>query len=224
MEKQKIKSVISLSAIILLFFLVSFLVQNWLGETTILNENTTLSAIIFVTLTTIESILAPLSIFPLIPLATALFGWVTTAALLIAGWALGSWIAFIISRKYGKPLVKKIVSLKEVEKLEKDLPEKHLFITIVLLRMFIPVDFLSYALGLFSKIKTTTYLTATIIGIAPFAFVVAYLGSIPLKYQIIGTAIGGLVIVIGARTLLKKLEKMNYISLKDEVSVDKQKY
>ncbi len=206
-SKLKTKSVISLATIIFLFFLVSLLVQNWLGKMNILTENIILSAIVFVLLTTIESVLAPLSVFPLVPLASSLFGWVMTAVFLIIGWTLGSWIAFIISRKYGKPLVKKIVSLEEVEKLEKKLPEKHLFITIVLLRMFIPVDFLSYALGLFSKIKTSTYLSATIIGLTPFAFVMAYLGIVPLLYQIIGIIIGGGIIIIGARIIVKKLDK-----------------
>jgi len=68
--------------------------------------------------------------------------------------------------------------------LEKKIPKENLFLGIIFLRMVIPVDILSYALGLFSKIKTRDYLLATIIGVSPFAFIFAYLGRMPFYYQI----------------------------------------
>ena len=51
------------------------------------------------------------------------------------------------------------------------------FMSVVLLRMVLPVDVLSYALGFFSDISLWRYTTATIIGIAPFAFIFAYAGD-----------------------------------------------
>jgi len=38
-----------------------------------------------------------------------------------------------------------------------------------LLRMVLPVDILSYALGLFSNISFIRYMLATIIGVTPFS-------------------------------------------------------
>jgi len=204
---EKIRAFFLILIIIVLFFLVSFLIQNWIIDISILEENIVISMIVFVLIATVEAVIAPLSIFPLVPLASSLFGWFLTAVLSIIGWTLGAFIAFKISRVYGKPLVKKIVSLQKIEDFEKKLPEEHLFATIVLLRMFIVVDFLSYALGLFSKIKTSTYMYATILGLIPFAIVTSYLGVVPLGYQIIGVAIGGLIILVGGWLTLRYINK-----------------
>jgi len=49
--------------------------------------------------------------------------------------------------------------------------------------MTVPVDVLSYVLGLFSRMKSAPYFFATLIGVAPFAFVFAYAGTLPFLYQ-----------------------------------------
>jgi len=123
---------------------------------------------------------------PLIPVVSNIYGWFLAGVVTVIGWTFGSIIVFFISRKYGVPLIKKFVSLKKINKFESKIPKENLFIDIVLLRMIIPVDILSYALGLFSKVKFKTYVLATIIGITPFAFVFSFLGTIPLSYQIPG--------------------------------------
>lgn len=202
-NREKIRAFFLIVFVIISFFLVSYLIQNWVVDVSILEENLTISVVVFVLIAALESIIAPLSIFPLIPLASNLFGWVVTAFLSIVGWTLGAFIAFKISRVYGKPLVKKLVSLKKLEEFENKLPEKHFFLTIVLLRMFVTVDFLSYALGLFSKMKTSTYMYATIIGLIPFALVISYLGVVPIRYQIIGITIGLMIIFIGGWLTLR---------------------
>ena len=206
-SKEKVRAFFLILIIIILFFLVSYLIQNLIIDVSILKENLTISMLVFVLIAALESVIAPLSIFPLVPLASSLFGWFLTAVLSMIGWTLGAFIAFKISRVYGKPLVKKLVSLKKIEDFEKKLPEEHLFLTIVLLRMFITVDFLSYALGLFSRIKTSTYMYATIIGLIPFAIVTSYLGSVPLSYQIAGIVIGGLILLIGSWLVLRYINK-----------------
>jgi|GEM_PF-1756124 len=206
-HREKIRAFFLIVVVILLFFLVSVLIQKWVVDVSILEENLAISVVVFVLIAALESVIAPLSIFPLIPLASNLFGWIPTALLSIVGWTLGALIAFKIARVYGKPLVKKLVSLEKLEEFEKKLPEQHFFLTIVLLRMFATVDFLSYALGLFSRMKTSTYIYATIIGLIPFAFVVAYLGIIPLRYQIIGIAIGLIVIFFGGWLTLRYINR-----------------
>ena len=111
--------------------------------------------------------------------------------------------SFFLCRKYGVYLIKKFVSLKEIQKLESKIPKENLFFDLILLRMIIPVDVLSYALGLLTKINFRTYALTTIIGIIPFAFVFSYLGTISWIYQIIGFIAIGFVIVFLNRKLLK---------------------
>jgi uncharacterized membrane protein YdjX (TVP38/TMEM64 family) len=63
--------------------------------------------------------------------------------------------------------------------------------------MTVPVDVLSYALGLFTEMSLESYVTATIIGITPFALFIAYSGTLVPMYQLIAMGVLLLVIIIG---------------------------
>jgi uncharacterized membrane protein YdjX (TVP38/TMEM64 family) len=72
-----------------------------------------------------------------------------------------------------------------LERFEKTLPEKNIFWTVVMLRLMVPVDVLSYAVGLFSKMKSSTYFWATLLGVIPFAFIFAYTGTLSIWTQFV---------------------------------------
>jgi uncharacterized membrane protein YdjX (TVP38/TMEM64 family) len=156
----------------------------------------------YVLVTALAIVVAPISSVPLIPLASMLWGWNTTALLSIIGWTFGSQVAFLLARTYGKPLVKNIISLEKVESLEKKLSHNNLFWVIVLLRMTVPVDVLSYALGIGSTIQSLPYFFATLIGVAPGAYLFAYTGTLPLVYQLITLGLVG--IFLGTIYLAKR--------------------
>jgi len=139
----------------------------------------------YVIITAVAVVVAPVSTLPLIPVASVAWGWFIAGVLSILGWVLGSQIVFLLARRYGKPLVQKMVSLERLERYEKRLPEKNIFWTVVLLRMVVPVDVLSYAVGLFSEMKSRTYFLATILGVIPFAFIFAYTGTLSIGTQLI---------------------------------------
>lgn len=181
----KYKAFAGLIILALIFFIMSYLTQK--HEDTVrlmLGEEKTLGMIIYVLITMTAVTIAPVSTLPLIPLASNLWGWVAAGALSVIGWLLGSQIAFMLARHYGKPLVQRIISIEKLEKFEKQIPEDHLFWTVVFLRMFVSVELLSWALGLFSSMKNVPYIIATFIGITPFAFIFAYTGTLSMSYQV----------------------------------------
>jgi uncharacterized membrane protein YdjX (TVP38/TMEM64 family) len=94
-------------------------------------------------------------------------------------------IAFVLARRYGARLVGRIVPLQKIQKFEAKLSSRNQFWTVVLLRLTVPVDVLSYAIGLFSTMPAKSYLLATTIGVIPFAFIFAYTGTLPPGLQII---------------------------------------
>jgi|TARA_B100001971_G_C18261082_1_gene586937 uncharacterized membrane protein YdjX (TVP38/TMEM64 family) len=196
MFSEKTKSFIGLLIILGLFILSSYLVRENIDLIKGLIGNDFLGILIYILITITAIVIAPISMMPLIPVASNIWGRIPTAIILIFGWTLGSIIVFYISRKYGVPLIKKFVSLEKINKLESKIPKENLFLDILLLRMIIPVDILSYALGLFSKVKFKTYFLATIIGLIPFAFIFSYLGTIPFYYQILGFFVVGLIITL----------------------------
>jgi uncharacterized membrane protein YdjX (TVP38/TMEM64 family) len=63
------------------------------------------------------------------------------------------------------------------------------------LRLVLPMDVISYVLGLFADISWSKYAGATALGLTPSAFVLAYLGKLPSAYDIIGVALGAGIVV-----------------------------
>ena len=183
--KKIIVSLLALFLIALLFLLSSYFskeyqleIQNYIGSGSF-------GVLLFIFVNIIAVVFAPFSTLALIPIASSVWGWFLTGIYSILAWTIGAQIAFYISRIFGKKLVYKIVSVQKIEKIEKRIPEKNAFWALVFLRMIVPVDILSYAVGLFSKIKAKTFLGATFIGVIPFAFIFAYIGTLSVRIQTI---------------------------------------
>ena len=67
----------------------------------------------------------------------------------------------------------------------------------MLLRILIPVDILSYALGLISAMPLSHYILATAIGITPFSFIWSYAGEAAFSQEYTNlAAIAGVALLI----------------------------
>lgn len=146
----------------------------------------------YVALEVSSIVIMPITTLPLLPVAVVLWGSFLAGVLSIIGWMIGGFIAFKLARKYGKQFVLRFVKIQEIERIEKSIPPGKVFWAIVILRMSLPVDLLSYALGLFTNISLKSYMIATFIGIAPFAFIFSYSAALPVWYQtaVIGISLG----------------------------------
>lgn len=208
MKNPKISSFIALTIILSLFILLSYFAQKNIGLFRNASEDSGfLLILIYILLVILAIVVAPISTISILPIASGLWGWFYAALYSVAGWLIGSIIAFSIARKYGKPLVKNLMNLDRIEKIEKIMPKSNLFFGLIFLRMVIPVDILSYALGLFTKVRKETFIITTLIGILPFAFIFSYLGTVPIIYQIISFSIGAVIFLIGWYLASKKIMK-----------------
>lgn len=140
---------------------------------------------IYLLLTFLAIVFAPFSALPFLPVVANVWGALTAAAITVVGWLAGAVLAFWLAQRYGQPVIVRLVSLEKVRQLEEIMPQKNIFWTIVLLRLSVPVDFLSYALGLFTRIRVRTFFLASFLGMLPGALLLAYLGTIPISFQII---------------------------------------
>ena len=141
-----------------------------------IEQHAVLGAGIYFVLVAASVVLLPLSSLPLLPLATRSFGVVTTALLSAAGWWAGCLIAFQIAR-LGRSYLERFTSLEVIDRLEGRVPEDVGFGGIVVLRMILPVDVVSFALGLLKRMRFRTYAVASLLGILPFSFVWSYAGG-----------------------------------------------
>lgn len=197
------KEIIIFAFIIALFLTASFFVAKN-AET--FKELVALSGIkgmffyIFITITAI--VLAPaVSTLPLLPVAAALWGSFLSAILTIIGWEIGAMIAFGLAQKYGHPLLHKITADSKINRIRRLIPEKNLFLSVILFRIILPVDVLSYVLGLFTNMRFIPYATATLLGIIPFAFIFSHAVKLPISYQIFAGILGLIFIYLGYRRL-----------------------
>lgn len=146
------------------------LIEPWI------EQHETLGALIYVLAGAASVVLLPFSSLPLLPLATRVWGVWGAAALSALGWWLGALIAFWVARA-ARPSLERFVSLAALDRIERAIPPDIGFAGIVLLRVLLPVDGASFALGLLRDLSFKTYALASLLGLLPFAFVWSYAGG-----------------------------------------------
>ena len=185
------------------FVLVFFIVAGYVSEVyqaqldSLISFGGFLGMLAYVFITIIAVVIAPVSTLPLLPLAVALWGTVQGALLSILGWTIGGVIAYRLAQMYGRSFVGKVINMEKAQNISLVVTGKNPFWAVVFLRMVVPVDILSYALGLFVTMSIPSYTLATLIGVTPFAFVFAYASSLPLPYQIGVVLLASIIAVLG---------------------------
>jgi uncharacterized membrane protein YdjX (TVP38/TMEM64 family) len=144
--------------------------------------------VVYIVLNILDAVLAPGATLPLIPIVAHAWGHVPAALITTVGWTAGSLVAFFIARRWGAPVVRKITSMERVKRLRPYVPDA--FWSVVLLRLIMPMDAISYVLGLFSDMRWRTYALATALGLTPSAFILAYIGRTPFAYDVIMFGVG----------------------------------
>jgi len=141
-----------------------------------IRQHALLGAGLYVVLVAASVVVLPFSSLPLLPLATRWYGVPLTAVLSATGWWVGCLLAFQIAR-LGRPYLERVTSLDAVDRLADKVPADLGFGGIVMLRLILPVDVVSFALGLVKRLTFRTYAAASLTGILPFAFVWSYAGG-----------------------------------------------
>lgn len=181
---MKPKEIIGVTIFVLFFVAGIIIAREFSGEIVKYLDFGVVGMAVYVFAGIVATVIAPISTVSLISVAVVLWGPFTVAVLSITAWTIGAVIAFGIARRFGKPLVARFMDLRNIERYERALGGTYVFWDIVFLRMAVPVDVLSYAIGLFTSVKMSTYLAATVIGIMPFAFILSFAAQASLGFQI----------------------------------------
>lgn len=140
-------------------------------------------------------IVAPFETLPLLPAAAAIWGPNIAAILTAIGWTIGSLIAFTLARKFGQKFVYRINNKYHIKEWAEMIRPKNIFWLVAFARFVLPVDVISYAVGLFTKMHWSAYLAATLIGIIPFAYLFAYGSQLRVEIQALIAAFAAIVII-----------------------------
>ncbi len=173
---------------------------DWLKN---LREESAKGLVVYFLLTVTAVIAAPLATMPLTPLAANFWGWQSVLIASVVAWQIGAIVNFLLAKKFGYQILQKFTDSKKVDRLIARFPRSEQFFTIFLLRMVIPVDILSYALGL-TKVSFKIYFWATLFGILPFAFVFSYGGEFLDSWKIVPIIIGSGLFFFGVKKFVVK--------------------
>ncbi|MEX0930914.1 MAG: VTT domain-containing protein, partial [Candidatus Paceibacterota bacterium] len=207
---KMLSTYLSLITFIAIGIVLAFWDAPLLYLTEMLSGMNFMSYVIYVLLLVSAVVFMPLTIMPIIPFAATLFGPFITVMLSIIGWTIGAVIAFLISRYAARPVLARFVSFEKLDAVTESMPHNAHFFIIILMRLSMPVDIVSYALGLSKNIKLFEYVLATAIGVSWFSFAFAYLGDALLTGNmllIIKVAGASTLVFLGGWYLLNKALK-----------------
>ncbi len=100
-SKDNYKSIFSLIVIVILFFVSSYFVQNNLKFFQNYLDFGFFGMVVYSFVSFLVTVFAPVSNFPLVPIASNLWGWQMAGLLDLIGWFSASIFAFFVARKYG---------------------------------------------------------------------------------------------------------------------------
>lgn len=136
-----------------------------------------LAPIIFVLLTAIQVLIIPIPGQAIGIASGFIFGPIMGTILSMLGLIIGSYLAFILARKLGRPFVEKILNRETLKKFDKISSENGIF-ALFLIYLFpaLPDDAICYVAGL-TKIKIKTLVLISAIGRLPGFLVLNLVGA-----------------------------------------------
>ena len=198
------KLILSTVLVVGLFFvaeIVAHLYSEEIAHT--IQGHSKMSIVFFVLMAAVAVIIPVWSNMFLLPFGVIAWGAFTTALLCILGWWIGSLTSFALARSYKDLLIQKYPSLSNHQFVDSLISGKHQSLSLIFLRMTLPVDVLSYALGLFSKkVSWEENALTTLVGITPFAFIFSYVGELSLEVEatiLIGTSLLFIMYIVSRR-------------------------
>ncbi|MBF0713667.1 TVP38/TMEM64 family protein [Gemella sp. GH3] len=126
----------------------------------------------------------PIFFFPVPILAVVggvLFGFVKGSILTFLGASINCYLMFIISRKFGRDYVKKLLTKRLTPKQHEkifNVSDEKLMVSLVILRLIplVPYNLINYGFGL-TNISLTKYMIASVLGIIPGTIVFLNFGA-----------------------------------------------
>jgi uncharacterized membrane protein YdjX (TVP38/TMEM64 family) len=205
------KEMIGVFAFLAIFLCISFFSKIFSQELRVLiGFKFPFGLLTYVLMLIVGETIIPVSTLPLLPIASMLWGSFLTAYATIIAWMISAVVDFALARWYGQPLVNRIIGEEETSNIGQSIPKRHLFGSVILFRLIFPIGLVSYALGLFTPIRWSSYLLSTVIGIAFFTFLLTQILTWSIPYRMLAETVGIIVTILGyvwiRRRVLRQFE------------------
>lgn len=137
-------------------------------------ENLLASSLLYVFVLSISVFVSRFTIAPAVPFVAKILTPELTFILTVIGWGIGASGAFLLGRYGGDSFVRKFYPLERVRANKYRLAKEPNILTLVQTRLFAALDNLSYYIGLKTKTSYATFITASIAGGLPSAFIFSF--------------------------------------------------
>ena len=141
-----------------------------------------LGAVLFVILAALSAMLVFFSGLLLVPIGIQVWGPAGTFVLLWAGWFLGGVITYSIGRRFGRPVVLRMLSEEKMARYENRVPATSSFVAATLTQLVLPSDISGYFFGMLGY-RARIYLGSLALAELPYAFGTVYLGNAFVERQ-----------------------------------------
>ena len=212
-DPDLLASLLKLLGIIAISILISNLVSYFYTNTEqllkIIEGAKGFAPFIIISLIVLEVIIAPLPGFIIMVASGYLFGPLLGGLYSYIGNVLGSLIAFFLAHKYGRPFVEKIISHRVILRYDAFFQRYKQHMLFLYMLPIIPVDILSFILGL-SNTPLKRFSLIVLVGFIPNTLILSYFGSFLSELDAVVSALYFaifIVIFIGLAWLFKKLSE-----------------
>ncbi len=134
--------------------------------------------LVYIAIKIVTYVVAPLSSGPIQIFAGVLFGLIPGTIYTLVAEVIGGSINFWLARRYGRPVVRRLVGDNDMPRVEQFVSQIVDWKTVLYARLFLfsIYDFISYAIG-FALLPFRTYLILSIIGGIPSTFIASLVGT-----------------------------------------------
>lgn len=161
----------------------------------IIAQHSTAGPVVFVVLAALSAMLAFFSSAVLVPPAVFAWGPALVGLLLWLGWMLGGMASYTLARLLGRPVVRRLVSVRSLAHYEERLTRGAPFSLVLLFQLALPSELPGYVLGLV-RYPPGRYLAALAIAELPYAVGTMLLGESFVERRI------GLLVSLGAAAVI----------------------
>jgi uncharacterized membrane protein YdjX (TVP38/TMEM64 family) len=147
-------------------------------------HNSLLSVAVFISLGALSTMISSFSSVPLVPIAVIVWGILPTALFLFIGWIIGDVLSYFIGYWAGNPILKRFISLENIEYYRRKIPPNAEFKLIFFFIMSMPSEVPNYTLGTL-RYNFLRYFLIIGLGELIFAYFTAYAGQALLEKNLL---------------------------------------
>lgn len=172
--------------------------EAMLHTSAVIREYPLLGAFLFVLVSALSAMVMFFSSVVLVPVGIEAWGEIGCLLLLWAGWFLGGVLTYTIGRRFGRPVVARLMAEQDLRTFEERMSRNTGFVAALLVQLAFPSDVVGYVFGLL-QFPRGVYLVALLCAELPYAAATVFLGAAVLEQRwtwLLGGLVCGAIVLV----------------------------